>query len=578
MNSFLTDSYLTQCGCIHAGHFVFVQRWAELFDPATIDSYSVKLRNSHGILREIKDVILQVNEGQVQSINLDDLVMEGRSLVERDPCIKSHDSALLGAILSGLKKVERDKPSTIVHLGYRVGYALDVLDRNYFNWITQDLLESICRVPTSSDESENSQRVAETLVLTNLLASEVVGRGWSPRSLSRLGRLIWKKGPKDFDSRWKEFIERVTQTQEEFEVFFPVTDSNAVEFLRTFNVSAVDGASIIDEFPLTRRQVSRERLYIKESIHHFPDDLNAAAWAAKSRYDRYRGISRYYGLELSPARDAIVRLPTGNVTKYEFQRTPSRHNLIFNAPSDLLSNEIYKPVLSAVGQFLWATEAASLEVKYVSLWFALESLVLTRHHESNIGHIKAVVPAILCSRYLDRLLSTFLDDCSNVGVKISYKHQPLSTTDSQLLLQLLRDKDETEYALLYEACSSFSLLQARAMSLRNSVKTNNDLEKTLKRHHEGIAWHLQRLYRLRNNVVHSGSTGGEALTEELANHLEFYLCSIIDEITRRLSHGGYSSVGELLSKLEDNYVVTVNLLKDNVSLDALVLLGGPLFQ
>lgn len=179
MNSFLTDNHLTQCGCVHAGHFVFVQRWAELFDPATIDSYSVKVRNSHGILREIKDVILQVNVGQVQSVNLDDLVMEGRSLVETDPCLKSHDPALLGAILSGLKKVERDKPSTIVHLGYRVGYALDVLERNYFNWLTQDLLQSIRKVASCYDKSETSQRIAETIILTNLLASEVVGRGWS---------------------------------------------------------------------------------------------------------------------------------------------------------------------------------------------------------------------------------------------------------------------------------------------------------------------------------------------------------------------------------------------------------------
>lgn len=399
-----------------------------------------------------------------------------------------------------------------------------------------------------------------------------------PRSLSRLGRLIWKKGPNDFESRWNEFLERVTQAEAEFVVFFPVTESNAVEFLSNFDVSVVDGASIIDEFPLTRRQVSRERIYVKESIRHLPDDLNAAAWATKSRYDRYRAVSRYYGLELSPARDAIVQLPTGNATKYEFQRTPSSRNLTSNAPSDLLSNEIYKPILSAVGQFLWATEAASLEVKYVSLWFALESLVLTRHHESNIGHIKSVVPAILCSRYLDRLLSTFLDDCNNAGIRISYQHQHLSTVDSQLLLQLLRHGEETEYTLLHDACSSFSLLQARATSLRTSVKTSSDLEKTLKRHHERIAWHLQRLYRLRNNVVHSGSTGGEALTEELANHLEFYLCSIIDEITLRMSHGRYGSVGELLTKLEDNYVVTVNLLKDNVSLDEPTLLRGPLFN
>ena len=87
----------------------------------------------------------------------------------------------------------------------------------------------------------------------------------------------------------------------------------------------------------------------------------------------------------------------------------------------------------------------------------------------------------------------------------------------------------------------------------NKLNRTGSLEKELERYGQRVSWHIDRMYRARNSIVHAGQT--PAHIKELGEHLHSYLDVLLDEVLAHFRSGGFRSVSEIMSGLEFEYEV-----------------------
>jgi hypothetical protein len=93
--------------------------------------------------------------------------------------------------------------------------------------------------------------------------------------------------------------------------------------------------------------------------------------------------------------------------------------------------------------------------------------------------------------------------------------------------------NSSERETLVEAAANSPLLQHRIATLAQRLGTHSAIKQTLETHAQDVSWHVQRLSRVRNAIVHGGSVP-EDLTQ-LAAHLADYLWTILRDLLDELA-------------------------------------------
>lgn len=89
---------------------------------------------------------------------------------------------------------------------------------------------------------------------------------------------------------------------------------------------------------------------------------------------------------------------------------------------------------------------------------------------------------------------------------------------------------------LYSKLESFPLLRFRVYSLNHQFKKKNNIIKVLNEHEKKVRWHLQRIYRARNCIIHDGDEISNI--ENLVENLLSYVDIISERIIQKLGKGG----------------------------------------
>lgn len=82
---------------------------------------------------------------------------------------------------------------------------------------------------------------------------------------------------------------------------------------------------------------------------------------------------------------------------------------------------------------------------------------------------------------------------------------------------------------------SYPVLRSRIMQISDMFKTKKSVLKEIDRYTSRIDWHLRRLYRTRNAIIHSGDepTNIKLLGEHLHNYLDCCLYEIVLKLPSR---------------------------------------------
>lgn len=204
------------------------------------------------------------------------------------------------------------------------------------------------------------------------------------------------------------------------------------------------------------------------------------------------------------------------------------------------------------------------EEKYMNLWIALESLARTKMYQDIISNVKQTVPAAMSLRYIYRIIRNYVEDCIRCNIEFDFRDHVIDMkqeTKQKLVRETIEIfQDDQLYAQLLEKSKVNSLLKYRTEMINNMLKNVKELQQKVRNHHDRVEWQIQRLYRIRNEIVHSALQNETSLVVYI-EHLYDYLATYIAEIVTCMSEGKEKTFEETLAIIKDNYDVFVEFIE-----------------
>lgn len=588
MDKWTNDSFLKKKGVTGEGLIFFYQRWSELLNSKTLDSYQYQILNTHVALIELLEVINGIHDDKIHIANLTDCINETLILLQNDDILNVNAIGLKNRLLHHLGSSKNKKLNEATHrLKYQIQYCLAQIDSFYLDWIFIILKDAI---------SENNFELIDKY--SSYLVSECIYIGWSVKTLYNLRNIFEDTTP--FDEKWVNFINKIKSDPQDFQFNFKFEQAKGIapEDMAKLREQELNGLEILlgseiisnnPQIPALSSKISAEHFYIVCNGSGY--DVQSTVLQALEKINHELNIFAFYKI-IAPwllKVPIIVVIESDRVTNlnistlFEVNDYVDNSIKIFQTAQRVLNNgNLSKDTYNKLqGTFLYynlAQLSFFQEVKFLNLWVALESFVRTGQHDSIITHIKEIIPPLICVRFFYRLFRNFAADCERCNIQIENSLGGVIDYESESKTEMVAElisifKDAVLFQKLHQKCESNSLLKYRCIELKVKINNLENIANTLKNHNLKITWHLQRLYRVRNEITHSAYFSNKSIISYIKN-LSEYLSIIVTEVIFQLDKGIYSCIEEVFEALVDNYKIVEDILETKCTYDIDLLKDG----
>jgi len=197
-------------------------------------------------------------------------------------------------------------------------------------------------------------------------------------------------------------------------------------------------------------------------------------------------------------------------------------------------------------------QTSSTETQIVNVWTALETMLPSRPNKTIVDSVVSGSLPVIGLNYVNRLFRTLTFDFFRWDRRaLSNSLQTIVAPDDANLVEkvfclvVLKD-NEPSLAKLFSNLKNFELLRNRAFNLHETFNSPKACLKFLAQHQQRVAWQIHRIYRARNEIVHSGANPPNAVN--LLSNAHDYFDQVFEIISTLCSgETGY-----------DNYVDAFN--------------------
>lgn len=233
-----------------------------------------------------------------------------------------------------------------------------------------------------------------------------------------------------------------------------------------------------------------------------------------------------------------------------------------------LLNKINLPIAfyRAMSLHSGAIESKDISNQLLNLWTVIEVLIDTkRDNEDKINTICTILCAVLNRCYMYSNIEQLFHDikaCSSRNVdeildKIEPTRDDLDIVE-RLALLLSLDTYCAELSELIDSLSDTPLLIYRIKQFSEHILCDSQsIYKYLKRHEKRIKWHIMRIYRNRNMIVHNGSS--MPYRDIIIENLHYYVDVLIDTLIEYYNIGiiNHTSIYKNILNEQANYYVAL---------------------
>lgn len=181
-------------------------------------------------------------------------------------------------------------------------------------------------------------------------------------------------------------------------------------------------------------------------------------------------------------------------------------------------------------------------------WIALETLIVDNKDDSKINQLISSLVPILNFEYIKDIfmaLATDIERLRRKKVLDIINEVDVGTETFEKLAALVTIKRFLPLAQrLFNECNDFPLLNYRIFWLNKLLSDSDKVEKFIKNHTQRVEWHIRRIYRARNLIVHTGKVPNsiERLVESSHSYFDTFLntmmnLSIDKKQIRTIDHG-----------------------------------------
>ncbi|WP_343002186.1 hypothetical protein [Intestinibacter bartlettii] len=563
------------------GIIFFVQRWTELFASKTISSYQFYITNSIVGLHEILDIIDKTLDGSFTTLgNFEACSNELLEIVKNDSILINHEKGIYNRLLSHLatKVKSIDNRPVLLRLKNEYSYLLKKIEPKYQNYIMEDLLTAIEHNDFKSIEA-----------YTKLLASMCIHKGWTPHGALNLVKNLFFKNISinedeeqfNLNNLWLLFKASL-DVDKQFDMYIRISFNHLkdnpspdqfITLMKRSNLEVLTTDEIKEKHPISQFKSNTKYIHWSTTAK----DFYAASHKLVNYINSKITILSFYNKLHNQIDDSVIYLFENNNSKvikvkkedlYDYNAFLDSSNKVFENTMNVYSNQninikTTQNALKCVFNYANISSCSVFpEEKFINLWIALESFMKTGQYGNIISHIKEVLPAITCKRYIYKLVRNFAEDCirCKVSFNVQYLNINLKSEKKQELVKLLiaAIKDPISYNKISTLCSVNSLLKFRLIELHDILENNKSLREKIEKHHQTVSWQIQRLYRIRNEIAHSALLQKNYINTYIG-HLYDYLAILISEVIYVCSENIILCINEILPYLKDNFDVFMNI-------------------
>jgi len=223
------------------------------------------------------------------------------------------------------------------------------------------------------------------------------------------------------------------------------------------------------------------------------------------------------------------------------------------------NNEVITRLSAAFAYTNLSRSSYFQETKFITLWIALESIMRSGQYSDIVSNVKRILPAALCARYFYKMARNFIEDCLRCNIKILNVENITINFELPDKVNLVKSlicvfRTEQHYENLLQKCEVNDLLYYRCEELRYIFNDLDKIREKITHFKRKVEWHIQRIYRIRNEITHSAFRDERSLMIYI-EHLYSYLSQLISEIVFYVERKGTTSIEAIYASLETNYSV-----------------------
>lgn len=525
---------------------LFIETLEEVLFYYSFESYKLPALNSHFLCLDMLQTKHNIDTKSISEGNFIPLSEEFEDTLERDIVLKTYIPEIdvllkrrnkLGAIVDYRNSELKTKISKYTEAA---AYICEISRSNniYLTTIYDLLIDNIF---AETSEYNNWNAI---YLLTRTLATELVNGGYSAEYITeelKNAFLDREKVVQCEEQLLVDFFNRFTFERKSYQVVFGINAETAriLKYFKEINVNPPSN-DIKKKLNLKHRGDCIVEVVI-ENV-----DKHQAANAAYGYINTIIGLHR-----ISQHHKPIYIKPIAQVNEIDEEYIvistkiiKMGNNILLRANNEnqiqsyffdkQLLNKIDPPetFFRAVSLHNNALDSKEPTNQLLDLWTAVETLIGFRSgDEDKINVVCDILTSILNRTYLYSHITQLHKDIMAVCGKngedtlssIAGEEQPVWK-----LAKILSVKDcQEDYDKLYHLCEEYPLLQYRMEYFSKKVFVNSEsVYKELVRHKAKLRWHIMRIYRNRNMIVHNGEY--MPYLNVILGNLHYYIDAMFD--------------------------------------------------
>lgn len=574
------------------GLLFFAQRMDELLFHHTIDTYRYSALSIRGLAAEYCMVYIDVKAGILNKKNLEYIINEFSYRLKNDDIAK--EILTEEYVTYFIKNYGSwDAKSQYENLQY-IGRKLS--NNVYFHHLAKRLKELII---------ENTRK-SEIDSKTALFVREVLDCGYNANYVYQiLHEIFFHQRVYSVDS-FDSFMNRFDFSVKKYDVYIGYSnDMSALLplferlFISDLKVSMID----ISSAPIgikTRRQKTIFKFEAIESYDMYTafEIANAISSCVVDSYSFFRhdpNVKKTYGQVIDNIGN-IATIRPKNLLKYRVSAL-SHEVSSKNAESLIKALFVNHENLSDLSKITRIHNSAiyseNTSDSLLSLWSILESVVEEdqnvenqasdntekKKERSKIHNVISCTIPYLKSTYIQKLVQTCMDDIirwDNTFFRLYIANNEFGSNDLEHTFAFLAFQSmQSARDELYSKTETFPLLKYRVYSLSEQLHNSKDLKALINRHIQRIKWHLYRIYRARNYIIHDAKEN-QQMNQELVINLHSYIDTLLLKVIDLINCSPYNDsikdalighklaveiMDEIISKHENEEITQENALQ-----------------
>ncbi len=514
------------------GVLYFFQRLQEMLFHYSNDFSRAPIHNSHTLALEYLSVYRETLNGNVKSYQLDKIQEELCDSICKDKILQKHFGiAFVNDIEANIRK---NKENIVFYFNNKIP------NRTYYDWCVEYIKEY---APQKNCKKEIEFGLKSWIV-------EIIFHGYSPEYIytflcSHIKNCSLTKDPKEL---LDEFLSHFTLEKKEYHIYL------------SFNRILAEYKELLEK----RLNISFEYDSAAHNFKMYKGDL--VGCIAVTHYDyygamakavefmdvfikHYRVLSNYrneivrkYGFVKTIDTDETVRIPTRTLGLHAIEPQSKKNfdalidHIIFSCQKK--HPDSYIQLNKMVDLHNSAISQRDLNNGFLNLWSILEIATANALSESKVDKVIEGVLPILKKDYIASLLLDIQQDLEDNLSQADYD-ELLSKTqiDESDLMAMARFVFLPEYEKLredyFEKLEGFPVIRTKIYNLYVLKDDKSQLVNILNKYTRRVKWHIYRLYRTRNAIVHSGKK--HRRIQMLGEHLHIYVDQILYDLLMKLA-------------------------------------------